>query len=385
MALLRPHPTRGELLVGNLENNRIVAVLPDSTAPLGYVLSSSELAQEDSVTTVCQIRDCFAALGTAGYNGKRGEVFFDLRWRLKSGLLWCVYEGRNQQSIPFPAREPTDYTDWSLCCFALDGMKQCSEKNLCCEEKTWPESELVPPETFQPDGHDSVVHGRLGNPNVVMNGDGGSKFSQWHQKAYNLALQSSRATAIGEIRQAYRSQISFDVLPRSRNECEWWIILRNVSGIVDDQSADIGRGGNRLIRVKHKVAFVKDQRTGLNQWIGTWNLLDTWAIDRVEQFHAVAEHQNRYIVTETGSVKKFNTGDSAQRRQIIDVPLRGGELVQVIIRDSGATDRAFAVTSSYWFELREPFQYHDFDLGSPNSKNPMQTLVRCAHALRARP
>jgi len=56
--------------------------------------------------------------------------------------------------------------------------------------------------------------------------------------------------------------------------------------------------------------------------------------------------------------------------------------VQAIIYDADRNDAAFAFTSKYWFEVKEPIEYREFELDPPKAEDPLPTLVRAAREVR---
>jgi hypothetical protein len=64
------------------------------------------------------------------------------------------------------------------------------------------------------------------------------------------------------------------------------------------------------------------------------------------------------------------------------VPIRGGELVQLIVYDLDRADTAYAFTTKNWFEVKEPIEYHEFELDPPKPEDPLPALVRAAGEVR---
>jgi hypothetical protein len=115
-------------------------------------------------------------------------------------------------------------------------------------------------------------------------------------------------------------------------------------------------------------------------WVGRWTRRASLASEVVGSFHALAAPQGDYLVVENEGL--YYAGWKEGATKLRRIPLRDGELVQLLIVDADRRDAAFAFTSKYWFEVKEPLEYHEFELDPPKPDDPLPTLVRAAREVR---
>lgn len=117
-----------------------------------------------------------------------------------------------------------------------------------------------------------------------------------------------------------------------------------------------------------------------HRWRGVWTRSASVDTPFVEPFLVAPGHVGDYLITATSGL--WHLDWKAPNSEMRFIPLRGGELVQAVLYDVDRDNQAFAFTSSYWFEVKEPIEYHDFEFGSLKKEDLMPTLVRCAREAR---
>jgi hypothetical protein len=113
------------------------------------------------------------------------------------------------------------------------------------------------------------------------------------------------------------------------------------------------------------------------QWECTRRILHMTAIDVVEPFEVVRQRDRDVLFFAHAGAYVVDWKTNKAR----SLPLRGGELVQAVVQDDDR-GRAFAFTTKYWFEVKEPLEYHEFELDPPKPDDPLPTLVRAAREVR---
>lgn len=118
------------------------------------------------------------------------------------------------------------------------------------------------------------------------------------------------------------------------------------------------------------------------QWAGLWTRKVLTHSLFVAPFEVVRGDRGDFLVTGEDDLFFVDNAkldrDDAMRR----IKLRDGELVQALIYDHDRGNTAFAFTSKYWFEVKEPIEYREFELGPLKADDPLPTLVRAAREVR---
>lgn len=116
------------------------------------------------------------------------------------------------------------------------------------------------------------------------------------------------------------------------------------------------------------------------EWRCVWTRVGSMSSPVVGSFDTVASNDGDYLIVGDGSLYFADWKRKAD--SLRPIRLRDGELVQALIYDLDRGRTAFAFTSRYRFQVEEPFEYHDFDIGSLKPEDTQSTLIRCAREVR---
>lgn len=130
------------------------------------------------------------------------------------------------------------------------------------------------------------------------------------------------------------------------------------------------------------VPYSRDDFPPKHRWEGVWTKVASVRSPIVERFYVAKHPDGNFLITDEGLPYLSTWKKSGTAAELRPLTLRGGQLIQYVIHDADRAGRAFAFTTNYWFELQEPFEYREFDLGEIDVSNPMTTLLRCAKELR---
>lgn len=117
-------------------------------------------------------------------------------------------------------------------------------------------------------------------------------------------------------------------------------------------------------------------------WNGVWEVVEEFESDFVAPFHALRVGDDWWFVTELGTLHKVKRVAPAASQKVQEVRLPDGELIQALVFDEDRDAQPFAFTSKYWFEVKEPLEYHEFVLPTLKPDDPLPTLVACAREVR---
>mgnify|MGYP003618411632 FL=1 len=155
-------------------------------------------------------------------------------------------------------------------------------------------------------------------------------------------------------------------------------------------SEPVGRRRLLLPPTSQRTAFVLDYEfhdgfddkavSPKHYWNNSLTLAERFPVDFVAPFHCYPRDGAYFFVLESGEL--YGTTASVADRTSRRLPLRDGELIQTVITDLDRSGAAFAFTSKYWFEVREPIEYRAFELGPLKADDPLPTLVRAAREVR---
>jgi hypothetical protein len=126
------------------------------------------------------------------------------------------------------------------------------------------------------------------------------------------------------------------------------------------------------------VAPSEKSQPGDVEWWCTRTIERSIELDVLEPFEVVRGDDRDYLFFAHSGLVVVDWKAEATRR----VPLPGGELVQAILHDTDRGNTGFAFTENRWFEVKEPLEYHEFQLASPKPDDPLPTLVRAAREVR---
>jgi hypothetical protein len=180
------------------------------------------------------------------------------------------------------------------------------------------------------------------------------------------------------------NKVGYDVVPVGRNKLNVFVLApRSVT--YPYKSAPPFEKTLYLLEYEFR-AFRQSLRNDLVkerfEWRYHWSRTRAIECDRIEQFQVVMVGTNAMLITDSGPLYVVPSKNDMRSNSLRRIGLRDGAIVQALIRDSDNENRTFAFTDRYWFEVREPIEYHDFDLGTLESNDPMPTLVRCAREIR---
>jgi hypothetical protein len=116
-------------------------------------------------------------------------------------------------------------------------------------------------------------------------------------------------------------------------------------------------------------------------WQGVWTRHALVESPFVAPLEVVRRPECDYLVAD-GRLYRLAKENPGGELKLTWIPLRDGALVQLLIDDADRKGAAFAFTTDYWFELKEPLEYHEFALAPPKSGDPLPTLARAARELR---
>jgi hypothetical protein len=162
---------------------------------------------------------------------------------------------------------------------------------------------------------------------------------------------------------------SYDILPSPDGGCSLLLVME-------------GSENRRYIMPpsqKRRMYELATIPTAKMPRLWSWRVIDHYPSEFVDRFIAVDSNGARWFVTGKGEL--YRCVSDGTEKSIRKVARRDDQPIQALFEEPGAPSRCFAFTSTNWFELKQPFEYHDFALPTLDREKPLSTLLEAAREL----